>query len=161
MAVAAVVAMTPFRPAQAALAPAVARTPGELTAANAVASTVESVGFFCGPALAGVLLAVTGVEVVFALTAATLLWSALFLLGIRGGGKESPGEVQPATLLPPHGHGDRPDAGRPVRPRPRGLPGRRHRPCPQPPGGRGCGQRPPGRDGSGRRQAAERLTRRP
>ena len=50
--------LTAFRPAQAALLPALARDPAELTAANAVSSTVESVGFFAGPAIAALLLAV-------------------------------------------------------------------------------------------------------
>ena len=57
-AIAATIATTPFRSSQAALTPSLARTPEELTAANAVASGVESVAVFAGPALAGVLFAV-------------------------------------------------------------------------------------------------------
>jgi MFS family permease len=78
------VAATPFRPAQAALVPALATTPNELTAANVVASTIESVGFFLGPAIAGVLLGVFSTGVVFSMTAVLVLWSAFFVLLIHG-----------------------------------------------------------------------------
>jgi MFS family permease len=74
---------TPFRPAQAALIPALARTPAELTAANVASSTLESVGTFAGPALGGLLLAATTPQLVFAVNAATFLWSASLALGIR------------------------------------------------------------------------------
>ncbi len=70
---------TPFRPALAAITPSVARTPGELTAANAVSSTLESIGYFVGPALAGLLLAVASPELVFFLTAAAFALSALVI----------------------------------------------------------------------------------
>ena len=70
---------TAFQPAQAALLPSLARTPEELTAANVSSSTLESLGFCVGPALGGVLLAVSNVWVVFAVTAVTFLWSALML----------------------------------------------------------------------------------
>jgi hypothetical protein len=43
------VAGTLFRPAQAALLPALARHAGELTASNVASSTIDSVGFFVGP----------------------------------------------------------------------------------------------------------------
>ena len=76
--------MTAFRPAQAALLPALARTPEELTAANVSSSTLESLGFCAGPALGGVLLAVSSTWVVFAFTTATFLWSALLLAGLLG-----------------------------------------------------------------------------
>jgi MFS family permease len=73
---------TAFRPAQAALLPALARTPDELTAANLSSSTIESLGFCVGPALGGLLLTVSNTWVVFALTGATFLWSALLLAGL-------------------------------------------------------------------------------
>ena len=80
LAIAATVATTPFRSSQAALTPSLASTPDELTAANAVASGVESIAVFAGPALAGVLLGVTSTGAVFLVTAALIVASALFLL---------------------------------------------------------------------------------
>jgi MFS family permease len=71
------VVSTAFQPAQAALIPILARNPQELTAANVASSTVESVGSFAGPALGGLLLAVTSPGVVFAATAGAFVWSAL------------------------------------------------------------------------------------
>ena len=84
------VAGTAFRPAQAALLPHLARNPAELTAANVASSTLESVGAFAGPALGGVLLAVTSIETVFAVNALSFVWSALLVLAVRGGSKPSP-----------------------------------------------------------------------
>src|SRR4029078_11950983 len=66
-----------FQPAQAALIPTLARNPQELTAANVASSTVESVGSFAGPAVGGLLLAVTSPGVVFAATAGAFVWSAV------------------------------------------------------------------------------------
>jgi MFS family permease len=77
------IAATAFRPAEAALIPSLARTPEELTAANVAASTIESVGIFGGPAIGGLLLATSGTGVVFLVTGAAMLWSALLIAGIR------------------------------------------------------------------------------
>jgi len=74
---------TPFRPAQAALLPKLARDSGELTAANVASSTIESVGFFAGPALGGLLLAVADIPVVYLFNAATFVWSAALVFRIR------------------------------------------------------------------------------
>jgi MFS family permease len=71
-----------FRPAQAALLPSLAERPEQLTAANGVSSTIESLSFFVGPALGALLLAVTRVEAVFVLNAASYLWSAALVAGI-------------------------------------------------------------------------------
>ena len=76
----AAIATTPFRSAQAALTPSLARTPSELTAANAVASTIESLAVFIGPALAGLLLAVASTGTVFAVTAGFVAVSTVFVL---------------------------------------------------------------------------------
>ena len=82
LAVAAAIVQTPVRSAQAALTPSLARTPGELTAANAVTSTIESLAVFVGPAFAGLLLALTSTEIVFAVNAAMLAMAALSLVRI-------------------------------------------------------------------------------
>jgi MFS family permease len=74
---------TAFRPAQAAILPRLARHPGELTAANVASSTIESVGFFVGPAVAGLLLLVAGVGEILVFNALTFLWSAAMIRGLR------------------------------------------------------------------------------
>ncbi|MBA3842094.1 MAG: MFS transporter [Actinobacteria bacterium] len=74
---------TVFRPAEAALLPVLARTPEELTAANVVSSTFDSVGSFVGPAIAGILLGFTGVAEVLFVVAATFAWSAFFVARIH------------------------------------------------------------------------------
>jgi MFS family permease len=79
---AAALASTGFRPAQWALLPMLARTPRELVAANAASSTIESVASLMGPALAGVLLAVTGPGVVFAVSAGFFVWSGVLVTRI-------------------------------------------------------------------------------
>jgi len=79
-----------YQPAQAALLPSLAETPEELAAANVAASTIESVGYFVGPALGGLILAVSNVETVFALTAVAFLWSAFMLVLIRKQAVEPP-----------------------------------------------------------------------
>lgn len=72
-----------FRPALAALLPSLARNPSELTAANVASSTINSVGFFVGPMIGGLLLAVADVGAVFAFDALTFVWSAVMVLGVR------------------------------------------------------------------------------
>ena len=83
LAIVTALAGTPFRPAQAALLPGLARDSGELTAANVASSTIESIGFFAGPALGGLLLAVADIPVVYLFNAATFLWSAALVLRIH------------------------------------------------------------------------------
>jgi MFS family permease len=72
-----------FQPAEAALLPTLAETPEELAAANVASTTIEAAGYFVGPALGGLLLAVSNVETVFAATAVAFLWSAAVLALIR------------------------------------------------------------------------------
>jgi hypothetical protein len=68
-----------FQPTESALLPTLADSPEELAAANVANSTIEYAGYFVGPALGGVLLAVSNVQTVFAATAAAFLWSAAML----------------------------------------------------------------------------------
>jgi MFS family permease len=102
LAVGTAVAGTAFRPAQAALMPSLANHPGELTAANVAASTIESVGFFAGPAIGGLLIAVSGISAVYLFDAGTFIWSAALVLGLHpvGGTDMQPDAAEPAVLEP-------------------------------------------------------------
>lgn len=100
LSVAATIATTPYRSAEAALTPSLARSPTELTAANAVASSVEAVAFFVGPALAGFLLAVASTGAVFFLTTLVLVASAIFITLIDVEQRDRPqGEIETPTIL--------------------------------------------------------------
>jgi MFS family permease len=74
---------TVFRPAEASLIPVLARTPEELTAANVVSSSFDSVGAFVGPAVGALVLAAGGATLGFGVVAATYAWSALFVARIQ------------------------------------------------------------------------------
>ncbi len=95
LAIASTVVASAWGPAQAALMPSLVNTPEELTAANVVENTISSVGMFAGPALGGVLLALSGPAAVFALNGALTLWSALFVLGV-------PRDEPPDAVERPH-----------------------------------------------------------
>ncbi len=75
-----------FRSAQVAFTPSLVETPEELTGANVVASAVESVGLFAGPALGALLLVLTGTGTVFAVGAGLLLVSTALVarIGVAG-----------------------------------------------------------------------------
>ena len=95
-----------FRPAQAAWLPSLVERPEQLTAANGVASTLESVAFFLGPALGAALVATTDVQTVFLVNAATFLWSAGLVLSIaaprsqdRDTGDSAPAEGALAAMF--------------------------------------------------------------
>jgi MFS family permease len=72
-----------FGPAESALLPTLAESPEELASANVANSTIEAAGYFVGPALGGVILAVSNVQTVFVVTAVAFLWSAAMLALIR------------------------------------------------------------------------------
>jgi MFS family permease len=91
-----------YPPAQAALLPSLVESPEELTAANLVGNTLLSLGMFVGPAVGGVLLALSGPKAVFALTGAAFLWSAAFVVQIP---RDTPPERTEQALLPALGEG--------------------------------------------------------
>jgi len=76
-------ACTLIRPTLQALLPSLARTPEELIASNAATSTIESLGTLFGPLLAGVLVSVANVGLVFAVGAAAMLLGAALLARVR------------------------------------------------------------------------------
>jgi MFS family permease len=100
LALTATIAATPFRPAQASLLPSLVDTPAELTATNGVTSTIESVGFFLGPALGALLITVTDVPAVFIANAATFVLSAVLVLGVRGPARARPEPRDEAAEAP-------------------------------------------------------------
>jgi MFS family permease len=77
------VASTLIRPTLQALLPLLARTPEELIASNGATSTIESVGTLVGPLLAGGLIALTPVGVVFASAATIALAGTVLLARVR------------------------------------------------------------------------------
>ena len=97
LAVVVTVASTAFHPAQAALLPSLARTPDELTAANVTSATILNVSGFVGPAAGGLLIALVGVDAVFAVTAVTMLWSAWLIARLRRAPAEATAEAPDAT----------------------------------------------------------------
>jgi MFS family permease len=70
---------TLIRPALQALLPSLVSTPDELIASNGATSTIESIGTLIGPLLAGVLVSVADVGLVFAVSAVMLLAGAALL----------------------------------------------------------------------------------
>lgn len=82
LAVLTAIVSTAFPPAQTALIPSLTRTPEEMTAANVVTSSIDSVGTFAGPAIGGLLLVTAGTGTVFALDAVTFVWSLLLVAAI-------------------------------------------------------------------------------
>ncbi len=71
------------RPILLAMLPALARTPGELVAANVASSMGEGMGAFVGPLIAGVLVASTGSVPASVLIAATFAGAAAAATGVR------------------------------------------------------------------------------
>ncbi|HEY6962585.1 MAG TPA: cyclic nucleotide-binding domain-containing protein [Gaiellaceae bacterium] len=76
-------AVTAIRPAQAAIAPTLARTPDELTAANVVSGWIESTSVLVAPAAAGVLIGLGGAGTVFAVMACASLAAAFAVAPLR------------------------------------------------------------------------------
>jgi MFS family permease len=82
LAVVLAIVSAPFRAFQGALLATLAQTPDELTASNLVGSTVEAAATLIGPALAGILLGLSGPTAVFWVTAAVSLAAAVSVFGI-------------------------------------------------------------------------------
>jgi hypothetical protein len=80
------------RPAQSALVPSLAATPGQLTAANVVVGWPEAAGFAAAGLLAGILILLAGVGSVFAVCAGLGLAAALLVAGLRVAPLASPGQ---------------------------------------------------------------------
>jgi MFS family permease len=91
-------ASTLVRPALQALLPSLARTPQELIASNGATSTIESLGTLIGPLVAGVLVGLADVAVVFIVGAGAFLAAAWLLSRVRVEGRlEIPAEAGPES----------------------------------------------------------------
>jgi MFS family permease len=77
-------AITTTRPAQAAVLPAIVRSPEQLTCANVVAGWMEGGSVLIAPALAGVLMGAGGPALAIAAMAVIILGGALLVLPIPG-----------------------------------------------------------------------------
>jgi MFS family permease len=99
VAVVATVAMALYRPAHSALLPALAKSPQDLTSANAVRGMLDSLSTLGGPVIAAVLLATSGPAAVFVTCSAASLLAALVVVALpydappradaaRGAGRE-------------------------------------------------------------------------
>ena len=91
--------ITITRPAQNAILPILARTPDELTAANVASSWTESISILGGPALAALLLAVSGPGAVFAVMAGALACAGLLVAWVDTGAGPAPATAAPAGRL--------------------------------------------------------------
>jgi MFS family permease len=78
------VALTQTRPIYSSLLPELARTPSELTAANALSAIAVGLGGFVGPIITGLVLAYGNPAYTFLAAAAITLGGGALLVGIRG-----------------------------------------------------------------------------
>jgi MFS family permease len=81
-AIVATVAVALYRPAHSALLPALAKSPADLTRANAVRGMLDSLSTLGGPLAAAVLLAASGPALAFAACAAASLLGGLVVVGL-------------------------------------------------------------------------------
>jgi len=77
------VAITATRPTHLSVLPELAETPAQLTAANALTSSLEGFAIFIGPLLAGVMIAVEGPWLVFAVMGVALTVMGLAVLAVH------------------------------------------------------------------------------
>ena len=78
------ITLTLTRSPQAAVLPAIVRTPDELTAANVMTGWTDGAASLVGPAIVGVLLAVSGTAAAVAATATMSLLAMLLMIGVAG-----------------------------------------------------------------------------
>ena len=78
----ATVALALFRPAHSALLPALAKSPRDLTSANAVRGTLDSLAALGGPLAASAILATSGASAVFAVCSALSLLGGLVVVAL-------------------------------------------------------------------------------
>jgi MFS family permease len=77
------IAITATRPTHLSVLPELAETPAQLTAANALTSSLEGFAIFIGPLLAGVMIALEGPWLVFAVMAVALTVMGLAVLAVQ------------------------------------------------------------------------------
>jgi MFS family permease len=77
------IAISMTRPTHLSLLPELAETPGQLTAANALSSTLEGLAIFVGPLIAGALLAIEGPALVFGVASVGLLTVGCLVLAVH------------------------------------------------------------------------------
>jgi MFS family permease len=100
LAIAGTLVQTPIRSAMGALTPALCSSPAELTAANAASSSIESLATFIGPAIAGLLLAVTSLGVVFTVCTALMATCAFLMARVRAPEGAAPkAELEASTIV--------------------------------------------------------------
>ena len=100
LATAAMLAHTLYRPTHSALLPSLCTTATELTAANVVRGSLDSVSALLGPLLAGILISPVGIEGLFAVCAMLALWSAWLIWRVDY--EAPPRVVEAAPFRPLH-----------------------------------------------------------
>ena len=98
LAVLSTIAATLYRPAHSALLPSLCHTGHELASANVVRGMLDSAATLVGPLVAAILLEVADVDVVFAVAAASSLWSAALLLRLQYDAPPRPSVARPHLL---------------------------------------------------------------
>jgi MFS family permease len=79
----ATISISMVRPTHLSILPELAETPSQLTAANALTSTLEGFAIFIGPLLAGMLIAADGPGLVFGVTAIMMVAVGLLVLAVH------------------------------------------------------------------------------